>query len=60
MPSVSKEQIAGFKEFLKGTTLRKQIGTPEEAVAPVLFLASPEASNIIGIDVVVDGGANVV
>ncbi len=60
MPSVSKEQIAGFKEFLKGTTLRKQIGTPEEAVAPVLFLASGEASNIIGIDVVVDGGANVV
>lgn len=60
MPSVSKEQIAGFKEFLKSTTLRKQIGTPEEAVAPVLFLASAEASYIIGIDVVVDGGANAV
>jgi NAD(P)-dependent dehydrogenase (short-subunit alcohol dehydrogenase family) len=34
----------------------KRFGTPEEVGHAVLFLASPEASFITGVDLNVDGG----
>ncbi|MHB0774244.1 SDR family oxidoreductase [Halomonas sp. WWR20] len=57
MTEFSHEEILRIKEDMKEWTLLKRLGTAEEAAAPVLFLASDEASNIVAIDLVVDGGA---
>jgi len=46
------EFIAG----IKSTVPMKRLGTPEEVGNAVLFLASPEASYITGVDLNVDGG----
>jgi NAD(P)-dependent dehydrogenase (short-subunit alcohol dehydrogenase family) len=37
-----------------------KLGTPEEVAAAIMFLASPAASQITGIDIVVDGGMSTV
>ena len=34
----------------------KRLGTPEEVASAVLYLASPEASFVTGVDLLVDGG----
>ena len=46
------EFIAGIKSAVP----MKRLGTPEEVGNAVLFLASPEASYITGVDLNVDGG----
>ena len=47
-----EEFIAGIKSAVP----MKRLGTPEEVGNAVLFLASPEASYITGVDLNVDGG----
>lgn len=38
----------------------RKLGTPEEVAAAIVFLASPAASQITGIDIIVDGGMSTV
>lgn len=46
-----------FAAQIKGSNPMKRFGKPEEVGHAVLFLASPEASYITGVDLNVDGGA---
>ena len=46
-----------FAEQIKAANPMKRFGKPEEVGHAVLFLASPEASYITGVDLGVDGGA---
>ncbi|SRR5258708_2820244 len=48
--------IDEFAETIKNDNPMKRFGTPEEVGHAVLFLASPEASYITGVDLNVDGG----
>jgi NAD(P)-dependent dehydrogenase (short-subunit alcohol dehydrogenase family) len=53
LPQVTVDEfIAGIKTAVP----MKRLGTPEEVGNAVLFLASPEASYITGVDLNVDGG----
>ncbi len=52
----SAEQIAGFRKMLCAAVPMKRMGEAEEVARAVLFLASPEASFINGVDLYVDGG----
>jgi NAD(P)-dependent dehydrogenase (short-subunit alcohol dehydrogenase family) len=45
-----------FAKYIKASNPMKRFGTPEEVGHAVLFLASPEASYITGVDLNVDGG----
>jgi NAD(P)-dependent dehydrogenase (short-subunit alcohol dehydrogenase family) len=49
--------IDEFSESIKNSNPMKRFGKPEEVGHAVLFLASPEASYITGVDLNVDGGA---
>lgn len=53
MPKAGVDQ---FAENVKARIPMKRFGTPEEVAHAVLFLASPEASYITGVDLNVDGG----
>ncbi|HTY84245.1 MAG TPA: glucose 1-dehydrogenase [Silvibacterium sp.] len=53
MPKAGVDQ---FAENVKSRVPMKRFGTPEEVAHAVLFLASPEASYITGVDLNVDGG----
>ncbi|KEO71637.1 SDR family NAD(P)-dependent oxidoreductase [Anditalea andensis] len=44
------------KEYLASVTALKRIGNPDEVAKAVLFLASDEASFILGTELLVDGG----
>jgi NAD(P)-dependent dehydrogenase (short-subunit alcohol dehydrogenase family) len=48
--------VDAFEEGVKARVPMKRLGTPEEVGHAVLFLASPEASYITGVDLNVDGG----
>jgi NAD(P)-dependent dehydrogenase (short-subunit alcohol dehydrogenase family) len=51
-----KEALDEFATTVKAKVPMKRFGEPEEIANTVLFLASPEASYITGIDINVDGG----
>ena len=51
-----QEAVDEFASQVKAQVLMKRFGTPEEVGHAVLFLASPEASYITGVDLNVDGG----
>ncbi len=52
----SPEQIEAVRAALGGAVPMKRMGEPDEVARAVLFLASPEASFINGVDLYVDGG----
>ena len=52
----SDAEIAGMREMLSAVVPIGRMGTSEEVARAVLFLASPEASFINGVDLCVDGG----
>jgi NAD(P)-dependent dehydrogenase (short-subunit alcohol dehydrogenase family) len=51
-----KEALDEFATTVKAKVPMKRFGEPEEIASTVLFLASPEASYITGVDINVDGG----
>jgi NAD(P)-dependent dehydrogenase (short-subunit alcohol dehydrogenase family) len=51
-----KAAVDEFISHIKTSVPMKRFGTPEEVGHAVLFLASPEASYITGVDLNVDGG----
>jgi NAD(P)-dependent dehydrogenase (short-subunit alcohol dehydrogenase family) len=51
-----KEALDEFATTVKAKVPMKRFGEPEEIANTVLFLASPEASYITGVDINVDGG----
>jgi NAD(P)-dependent dehydrogenase (short-subunit alcohol dehydrogenase family) len=48
--------VEGFKALIAASTSLGRQGRPEEIAASVLFLASQEASFIVGSELIVDGG----
>lgn len=52
----SPEEKEGFKQQIASGTLVKRFGTSEEVANTVVFLASEAASNITGVELLVDGG----
>ncbi|HEY8079669.1 MAG TPA: SDR family oxidoreductase [Labilithrix sp.] len=55
-----KEQVDAFGAHLSARSPLGRLGRPEEIAATVLFLASPEASFLVGQDIVVDGALSLV
>jgi NAD(P)-dependent dehydrogenase (short-subunit alcohol dehydrogenase family) len=49
---------ATFLDGIRATTLIERMGEPKEVAGPILFLASDEASYMMGSNLVVDGGFN--
>lgn len=54
--NMSAEDAAAFHDMAPKVTPLGRMAQPEEIAAPVLFLASDEASFITGVDLFVDGG----
>jgi NAD(P)-dependent dehydrogenase (short-subunit alcohol dehydrogenase family) len=50
------EAAKGFEEQMAAQSLLKRFGTAEEVARLARFLLSSDSSNIIGVDVTVDGG----
>lgn len=55
-PDGGVADVDGTKAHLAAGNPMKRLGTVDEIAAAVLFLASPEASYITGVDLLVDGG----
>ncbi len=53
-------QQRAVREMRESKLPLRKLGTPEEVAAAIMFLASPAASQITGIDIVVDGGMSTV
>lgn len=56
MPGLSAEQVQGMIQALASQNPMKRIGQPEEIAKAALFLASDEASYILGTEIIADGG----
>jgi NAD(P)-dependent dehydrogenase (short-subunit alcohol dehydrogenase family) len=50
------EAVKGFEEQMAAQSLLKRFGTADEVAKLARFLLSSDSSNIIGVDVTVDGG----
>ena len=48
--------VKQFQDEISGKTLRKRLGTSEDVARAARFLLTDESSNIIGSDLVIDGG----
>ncbi len=53
---MSSEAQQGFVQHMTSQTLSKRLGTPEEVARLARFLLSDDSSNIIGEEIVIDGG----
>lgn len=53
---LSSEQQEAFGASLAEQSPLRRAGRPEEVAAAVVFLASPESSYVVGVDLEVDGG----
>jgi len=53
------ETLKGFGEKVHARTLGKRFGAPEEIAKTALFLASPDSSFLVGVEIVADGGMTV-
>lgn len=53
---MTAEEVLETKKFVSSIVPMKRFGSAEEAASTVLFLASPDASFVTGIDLIVDGG----
>ena len=51
-----EEQVRQLKQHIAGLVPLKRFAQPEELAAAVLFLASSEASYVVGSELIVDGG----
>jgi NAD(P)-dependent dehydrogenase (short-subunit alcohol dehydrogenase family) len=55
---VPPEAMDAIVEDLRQSTVLKRVGTPEEVAETVLFLASPAAAHITGVELYADGGSH--
>ena len=53
-------EMLGVSEWIASRTPMRRVGEIAEIVGPVMFLASPMASYITGVDLLVDGGTNAI
>jgi NAD(P)-dependent dehydrogenase (short-subunit alcohol dehydrogenase family) len=53
---MDEEQIAGFEAYLKSASPIGRMAHPDEIAEAALFLSSPKASYINGVELSVDGG----
>jgi len=51
-----KDTVKQFQDEISSKTLRKRLGTSEDVARAARFLLTEESSNIIGSDLVIDGG----
>ncbi|WP_375562804.1 SDR family oxidoreductase [Bernardetia sp. OM2101] len=56
MPGLSADQVQGMIQALASQNPMKRIGQPEEIAKAALFLASEDASYMLGTEIIADGG----
>jgi len=56
---VNDPKQRAVRELRESRLPLRKIGTAEEVAQAIMFLASPAASQITGIDILVDGGTSV-
>jgi NAD(P)-dependent dehydrogenase (short-subunit alcohol dehydrogenase family) len=57
---LSDPKQKAVREMREAKLPLRKLGTPEEVAAAIMFLASPAASQITGIDILVDGGMSTI
>jgi NAD(P)-dependent dehydrogenase (short-subunit alcohol dehydrogenase family) len=55
---LSAEAQKGFEDYMASQSLLKRFGTPQEVAKLARFLLSEDSSNIVGVDVLIDGGVH--